>query len=703
MKKKIFLLILAIFLSLVLSAGGVLAEDKPSAGQNSGTPQVFSKLPKTPNDPLLRDGKVDPMWGPLCQRYTYSVIYSDKEGRPPEYVRMYFNGSWIDMEKETASDSNYKTGVKYIHKFVPTKYGSNFYFFEASNGLGKARDSIIDSPDNGPVLFEGDFKDNEVAIIDSQRKEKIWRYSLAEEWVGGLDFSADGEYLAVQTTSHVYLFKRDSEKPLWDYKYNGEYTVENNDVKGGIAISGDGTKIFAEVGNSVLLFSRNSNKPIWQKNLKTQGYNVAISKDGKYLAAALAGGGSTDNASLLILWSAEKSEPLWQYEAAGNFHDLSFSEDGSYLAAATGCPDRRAYIFSKDSKEPVLRSEMLTRDSPVNRARISADGYFAAFSAEYENGLVFAFKNPAFGGGNQPLWSMPSTKNHRSGRGFDMTPDGKNILETTFAGEVILLGPENNTPRQSWKFDRPLAAAAISNDGQIIAVGGTAGKVYILQPSNASSLAEISFDEYIGEIAVSSDGRYIAAGTSGSNYFFESFISDEKTEVKCDKIIEPKAEAENNQGQETNNQQEIFWFIFLSAGVFLISAVWLTLYIIIKKRRQNPLNKIIIGVLSVLIAISAGYLVYDIFFKKAADNLDNNSSESIQSEENSSQNATTNDENSNNQSSSNQSQSTGNNVQSGENSGGSQNSGQPACGNGLCEPNAGENQTNCPRDCSAGN
>jgi len=263
MKNRAILLILAILLLLSWSASKILAEDKPSELQNSTPAQVFPKLPKTENDPILRDGKVYPMWGPLCQRYTYSVIYSDKEGRAPEYVKMYFNGNWIDMEKENASDSDYKSGVKYIYKFVPKKYGSNFYFFEASNGLGKTRDSIIDSPDNGPVLFESDFKDNEVAVIDSQKKEKIWRYPLAEEWVGGLDFSADGEYLAVQTTSHVFLFKKDNEKPLWKYDYGGSYTVKNNDVKGGVAISGDGSKIFAEVGDSVLLFNRDSNKPVW--------------------------------------------------------------------------------------------------------------------------------------------------------------------------------------------------------------------------------------------------------------------------------------------------------------------------------------------------------------------------------------------------------------------------------------------------------
>lgn len=91
------------------------AEEKPPPGPA----QVIPKLPKTPNDPELFNGHVYPEWGPVCMRYTYSVVYRDKEGRPPEYVKIYFNGQMIDMEKENPADNNYKKGVKYIYKFCP--------------------------------------------------------------------------------------------------------------------------------------------------------------------------------------------------------------------------------------------------------------------------------------------------------------------------------------------------------------------------------------------------------------------------------------------------------------------------------------------------------------------------------------------------------------------------------------------------------
>lgn len=128
------------------------AETKqPGFGTTTG---IIPKLPKTANDPILQNGHVYPNWGPPCQRYTYSTVYQDKEGRAPEYMKIYFNGKMINMTKTNHNDSDYKKGVQYEYKFVPNKLGSNFYYFEASNGKGKTRDAIIDSPDNGPVFFD---------------------------------------------------------------------------------------------------------------------------------------------------------------------------------------------------------------------------------------------------------------------------------------------------------------------------------------------------------------------------------------------------------------------------------------------------------------------------------------------------------------------------------------------------------------------
>jgi len=642
-----------------------LAEDKP--------PQVFPKLPKTAEDPKLSNGHVYPMWGPLCQRYTYSVVYQDDKGRAPEYVKMYFNGEWLNLEKGNKDDNDYKKGVKYSYKFVPTKYGSNFYFFEASNGAGKTRASIIDSPDNGPVLFESDFKNNEIALIDPASAKKVWSYPTGEEWIGGVALSNDGKYLAAQTTRHIYLFDTSKAEPLWSYEYKGKFTVMNNDVKGGVAISGDGAKIFALIGQAAMVFDKSSNKPLWEYELTNQGYDAAISEDGSYAAVATAGSEEDEDSNLLVLWKTGSKTPLWQYHASGNFHDVSLTPDGSYIAAATGCPDRRAYIFSRDSKEPVMRSEMLAEDSPINQAKISRDGSIAAFSAEYNKGLVFVFKNPKLGGSNEPLWSFPATSNARSGRALAMTPDGKSILETTFAGEIIFFDAASNTPKFSLKVDRPLAAAGISADGALAAVGGTEKKVYLLEVAAQKIKGEISLPEYVSEIAVSASGKYVASGTGGSKYFFEKFIDDETTVRQCDKIIEPAAEANADlegdvDGQNSKKTKQGLPIIPIALGALGAGAV--VLFFFLKKKWLIAL--------AVLFLATGAFFIFgpDLNFGSDKKTTDQSVATSPSASSTAGQSQTTDQQTST--------------------------SSSATCGNSLCEPNLGESESSCPKDCSGG-
>ncbi len=510
-----------------------------SAEDKNVTSGIIPKLPKTPNDPELLNGHVYPFWGPPCQRYTYSVIYRDKEGRKPEYMQIYFNGKMIDMQKENQSDNDYKKGVKYIYKYVPNKIDSNFYYFEASNGLGKTRASIIDSPDNGPVLFTTAFDKNEIAVVEKNSGKKILSFSTGKEWVGGIALSDDGKYLAAKTSQHIYLFDTAKpQKPLW--QFNCEQCRIGDDVKGGVDISGDGSKIIAAFGEKVALFDKSSNKPIWMYS-GGNSYNVAISKDGKYMAAATAGDEANTNSNLIILWNDKSEKPLWQYHASGNFHDVSLSDNGSFITGSTGCPDRRFYLFSKDSNNPLIRTEPLTRDSPVHRAKISADGMLAAVGSEADDGAIFLFSKD-----KGQIWKFP-TPQRSSVRALNFTPDGKYIGAATFGGDAYIFDKDKNSPIASWKVNASLGGIDIADDGSFIAAGGTDNKLYIFD-KNTKAKTEIPFGEYIEEVDISANGKYIAAGTGGSVYFFETYISQDRGKVfDCSKVIEPTLESQMRQ------------------------------------------------------------------------------------------------------------------------------------------------------------
>ena len=69
---KTFLVFFPLFvIASFFTSGKLLAEDKSDipSGQN------IPKLQATLDDPKLAGGHVYPNWGPICQRYTYSVIY----------------------------------------------------------------------------------------------------------------------------------------------------------------------------------------------------------------------------------------------------------------------------------------------------------------------------------------------------------------------------------------------------------------------------------------------------------------------------------------------------------------------------------------------------------------------------------------------------------------------------------------------------
>ena len=529
--------------------------DTPSGG-------VISKLPQTPNDPELLNGHVYPEWGSVCQRYTYSVVYRDKGGRPPEYVQIYFNGKMIDLEKENPEDNDYKKGVRYQYKYVPNKIDSNFYYFEASNGLGKTRESIIDSPDNGPVLFESAFDKNEIVLIDVSSGDKLWSYPTQKEWIGGVALSDDGRYLAALTSRHVYFFSTDSNKPLWLYQFNQSSPIGGGPRGNGIAISQDGNRIVAAVGMEVVLFGSESNKPLWK--YQAPALAVAISKDGQYLAATAVKADRGEGGNVVFLWEAKNNQPIREFGANSNFHDVSLSANGQYFVASTGCPDRKAYLFSKDSPNPVIKSEQLTFDSPVSKSKISADGSLAAFATEGgpDSSVVVFFSKDS----PQPLWKFDNQKRNSS-RAMSLTPDGQFVAAATMRGDVYLLSKNSNQPVKTWQLNSSVGALDIADDASFIALGGSDNQVWIL-PKNGGE-KKIQINEFVQSLDIAANGKLIAAGTGGSVYFFESYVSPNKNKVfQCQTIIEPEPESAMMDGERTIYQRSGFMGIIQKIKAF---------------------------------------------------------------------------------------------------------------------------------------
>ena len=497
------------------------------AGDHYPTP--IPTIPVTGDDPILPWGSVYPFWGAPCTRFTYHVVYRDEKGRPPEYVRIFLNGDWIQMQPFDPDDDDYQRGVIYIYPFVPTVMEDHFYFIEASNGLGKARVGIIVSPAFGPTLFASPLNNNEIALIDPESGTLLWRFHTGEEWVEGIALSDNGEVLAAKTSYHIYLFETGSDKPVWEYAIEDIAPGEmRGNVDGGVDISADGSRIFGAIGETVYLFDKGSNQPLWQFRLNLNASDVSISKNGEYMAAASMG-------NALLLFNEASNQPLWVYQAPAYFHPVAVNADGSFIAAGTGCPDRRAYVFSRDSNEPLVHSEMLTPDSPVMAAAISDDGAYAAFAAQ-ESSNVFLFSRDS----SEPLWQFedPHSANIEA---LAMTPDGQYIASHTNLGKVYIFDRETGVVLNQYQVQEQLGAVDLADDGSFVVAGGSFNHLYLFNRSQEESVWQIELNEFVNVVDISGDNRYIAAGTGGSHYIFSTnlFLPWSASDLKCEEILEP--------------------------------------------------------------------------------------------------------------------------------------------------------------------
>lgn len=487
--------------------------------------------------PTIVNSEVYPFWGAPCTNYTYYAIYKDEKGREPKYMRIWLNGEWHDM---TLLKGDPQNGATYIYNYIPTSGSSNFYYFEASNGVGKVRASIIDSPDNGPVLFSEKLDNNEIVLLDKNGKE-IWSYDTGVDWVEGVAISKDGNYIAAVTNFYIYLFSKDSKEPLWKFCQHCE--IPSSLISGnmaGVAVSADGSYIAADMQGTIYLFSKESNKPIWTRNIESGSIGIDMSDDGNVIAAGT-GNADSGKGQKIFLFDKEgntlgeyKPSHL-EYDQTGDFYQPDVTPDGRYISISTGCPDRRAYLFSKEG-ELLFRSEQMTYDSPVHKSAISDDGSLIAYSADHIRGkeIVFLFDNQG-----KKLWSF-SSQEDSTARAISISSDGNYIAAGTSTGHIYLFSNNNNKPL--WKFTESgrfvqFGDVKLNLDGSLLVAAGTTKKVYLFSRESNKPLWEHPVNTWITKIDF--NGEHIVAGTGPREYFFEGeSVSPDK--IQCKEIIQPE-------------------------------------------------------------------------------------------------------------------------------------------------------------------
>ncbi|MFH1132939.1 MAG: PQQ-binding-like beta-propeller repeat protein [Nanoarchaeota archaeon] len=522
--KKILLI-----LALICLSSFVLAEEKSTFG-------IVPKLTveEMQDGPTLSGG-VYPSMGVPCMNFTYYAQYKDEQGRDPEYVRLWLNDKWHDL---TLLEGTPQSGATYVYNYVPTSGQGNFYYYEASNGVGKIRASIIDSPDNGPVLFSEKLDNNEIVLLDKAGKE-LWNYPTGKEWVEGVALSKDSNYIAAVTGFHIYLFSKESNVPLWNFCVNCQPSSTMTGNMEGIAISHDGNYVAGTMQAKLYFFAKNNNQPLWTADIESGSEGIDMADDASVIAVSVSNAGKTGDKIFLFDKEGNKlgeyKAPHPGYDQTGNFYQPDVTPDGKYVAVSTGCPDRRAHLFS-GTGDLIFRSEQLTYDSPVHKSAISDDGSLMAYSADNMQGkeILFLFDNKG-----KKLWSFSSSEDGTA-RAVSISGNGNYIAAGTSAGHIYLFSKDSNKPK--WKFTSSaffsqFGDLKLNQDGSLLAVGGTTKIIYLFSKNSNTPLWEYLSNTWVTKIDF--NGEYIVAGTGPREYFFEG-NSVPSTEVVCKEIIQPE-------------------------------------------------------------------------------------------------------------------------------------------------------------------
>ena len=111
--------------------------------------QVTVGAPNQP--PLLSNGGVTPLAGIVGENFTFEVVYTDADGDPPSYIKVYIDNVGHEMTKISG---DYVGGATYRYVWSPTsgEIGKHSYYFKTSDGKNTSRLPSGDNTYSGPTV-----------------------------------------------------------------------------------------------------------------------------------------------------------------------------------------------------------------------------------------------------------------------------------------------------------------------------------------------------------------------------------------------------------------------------------------------------------------------------------------------------------------------------------------------------------------------
>lgn len=229
-------------------------------------------------------------------------------------------------------------------------------------------------------------------------------------------------------------------------------------------------------------------------------YALAVSPDGKLLAA-----GAADNR--LYVWNREDGQPVvTRDEFQGWVLAVAFSPDGSLLA--TGSADRSAVVWQVDGWQPHARIPL---NGPARMVDFTPNGRaIVGIEADNAQGTFFicnlpnpdqaaAYRPRPRRGGLAPGTATDAVVFPQANRAYAALSSGRVRVADSRNGRYVA----NYPVTEDWLY-----SAALSPDGEVLAVGSAEGNVYLWNTGDGKPRATLT------QLAPNSD-RWVIATAAG--------------------------------------------------------------------------------------------------------------------------------------------------------------------------------------------
>lgn len=294
----------------------------------------------------------------------------------------------------------------------------------------------------------------------------LWTYKSSVS-MRDVQLSDDGRYLVasgyIDHYGYVFLFNTSSSTPLWTFTVPIQY--ENLKV----SITADGSYIVVSGLPDIYLFSKDSGKPVWKKRLADAPTLAKISRDGNYIVASSPYWFDYSIVGPVVFVLNKNGDILWytKLDTKGVVTSLDLSWNGTSFALATS--SGKIYYFKLSSREPIWSlefpnlSEGGISDLPIWVVAMTSDGQYVAVGGgdsaihmidEYGHILWTRFSGSEAGG----VWSVDISDNR-----YVVYGDAEHncVFELINPYGVSLGSYSDDCPRR----------VAISRNGKIAATG----------------------------------------------------------------------------------------------------------------------------------------------------------------------------------------------------------------------------------------